>query len=87
MEVGSCSWIQRGRCEEVSGGPAGVCKSQIANDLVSHGLCLKDTGEPWRVLSKGRVVSSSCLAAMWRIWDWDREAKGRADEGSWWPWG
>lgn len=52
----------------MSGGPAGVYKSQIGNDLVSYRLCLKDIWEPQKILSKGRVVSSLCLGrSLWLL--------------------
>lgn len=40
---GSYSWIESGRCGEVSGGAGGVFK--IVNELISHGLHSKDTRE------------------------------------------
>lgn len=49
--------MEYSRCGEVSGGAAGVCKGQTVNELVTYGLCPKDTGQPWRVLSKGGRVS------------------------------
>lgn len=45
----------------MSGGAGGICKGHIVSEHVSEGLCPKDTGEPWEVLSKGEGMSMSLL--------------------------
>lgn len=53
----------------MSGGAGGVCKGHVVSERVREGLCPKDTGEPWEVLSKGEGVSRSSVGRpLWLLW-------------------
>ena len=44
----------------MSGGTGGVYRDPV-NEFISLGLCPKDPREPWKVLSRGGIVSSLYL--------------------------
>lgn len=69
------------------GGARGVCKGTIVNELISHGLCAKGTGEPWRVLSRGGIVSSLYLGSPSGCCVEDLTPGWEDPKGSCWPWG